>query len=129
MQDYTSGDIARTVFGRVQPDGARLQFVTGTQYSRRACANEGSAGLREGAYPPLGAEMALQIASEGLGECTERDFQRRSQNSPLSATERRLLFTTKRFHTVCTNYANRCDAPNKQIPCEEYRTADELAHR
>jgi hypothetical protein len=47
------------------------------------------------------AEMALQLASERLGEREERDFQRRHENSPSPATERRILLTAKRFHTVC----------------------------
>jgi len=51
--------------------------------------------------------MALQLASESLGEREERDFQRRRENPPSPATERRLLLTTKRFHTVCKNYETR----------------------
>ena len=51
--------------------------------------------------------MALQLASESLGEREERDFQRRRENppSPAPANERRLLLTAKRFHTVCLIYA------------------------
>jgi len=52
----------------------------------------------------MGAEMALQLASESLGEREERDFQRRLENPPSPATERRLLLTAKRFHTVCLRY-------------------------
>jgi len=55
----------------------------------------------------MGAEMALQLASESLGEREERDFQRRLENPPSPATERRLLLTAKRFHTVCKNYETR----------------------
>jgi hypothetical protein len=54
----------------------------------------------------MGAEMALQLASESLGEREERDFQRRLENPPSPATERRLLLTAKRFHTVCVSFAN-----------------------
>ena len=49
--------------------------------------------------------MALQLASESLGEREERDFQRRRENPPSPANERRLLLTAKRFHTVCLNFA------------------------
>jgi len=49
----------------------------------------------------MGAEMALQLASESLGEREERDFQRRRENPPSPATETRLLLTAKCFHTVC----------------------------
>jgi hypothetical protein len=49
------------------------------------------------------AEMALQLASERLVEREERDFQRRRENPPSPATERRLLLTAKRFHTCQTN--------------------------
>jgi hypothetical protein len=61
----------------------------------------------------MGAEMALQLASESLGEREERDFQRRLENPPSPATERRLLFTAKRFHTVCLKYtrAERFGSP------------------
>jgi hypothetical protein len=52
----------------------------------------------------MGAEMALQLASESLGEREGRDFQRRRENPPSPATERRLLLTTKRFHTVCKTF-------------------------
>ena len=45
--------------------------------------------------------MALQLASESLGEREERDFQRRRENPPSPANERRLLLTAMRFHTVC----------------------------
>jgi hypothetical protein len=45
--------------------------------------------------------MALQLASESLGEREGRDFQRRRENPPSPATERRLLLTAKCFHTVC----------------------------
>jgi hypothetical protein len=48
--------------------------------------------------------MALQLATESLGEREERDFQRRLENPPSPATERRLLLTAKRFHTVCKIY-------------------------
>ena len=51
--------------------------------------------------------MALQLASESLGEREERDFQRRRENPPSPATERRLLLTAKRFHTVCIGYAHK----------------------
>ena len=51
--------------------------------------------------------MALQLASESLGEREGRDFQRRRENPPSPATERRLLLTTKRFHTVCLSFAQR----------------------
>ena len=54
--------------------------------------------------------MALQLASESLGEREERDFQRRLENPPSLATERRLLLTAKRFHTVCKNF---CSGPPK----------------
>ncbi len=50
--------------------------------------------------------MALQLASESLGEREARDFQRRRENPPSPATERQLLLTTKRFHTVWLNYEN-----------------------
>ena len=48
--------------------------------------------------------MALQLATESLGEREERDFQRRLENPPSPATERRLLLTAKRFHTVCVSF-------------------------
>jgi len=51
----------------------------------------------------MGAEMALQLTSESLGEREGRDFQRRRENPPSPATERRLLLTTKHFHTVWLN--------------------------
>ena len=46
--------------------------------------------------------MAVQLVSETLWEREERDFQRRRENPPSPATERRLLLTAKRFHTVCS---------------------------
>jgi hypothetical protein len=60
----------------------------------------------------MGAEMALQLASESLGEREERDFQRRLENPPSPATERRLLLTAKRFHTVCKIFGLRGNACN-----------------
>jgi len=53
--------------------------------------------------------MALQLTSESLGEREGRDFQRRRENPPSPATERRLLLTTKHFHTVWLNYATVAD--------------------
>jgi hypothetical protein len=53
----------------------------------------------------MGAEMALQLASESLGEREGRDFQRRRENPPSPATERRLLLTAKCFHTVFRGFA------------------------
>ena len=57
--------------------------------------------------------MALQLASESLGESEERDFQRRRENPPSPATERRLLLTAKRFHTVCLSYARTSTARSR----------------
>jgi hypothetical protein len=37
-------------------------------------------------------------------EREERDFQRRRENPPSPATERRLLLTAKRFHTACKTF-------------------------
>ncbi len=48
--------------------------------------------------------MALQLVSETLWEREERDFQRRRENPPSPATERRLLLTAKRFHTACKTF-------------------------
>ena len=51
--------------------------------------------------------MALQLASESLGEREERDFPGRRENPPSPATERRLLLTAKRFDTVCLIFVRR----------------------
>jgi hypothetical protein len=70
--------------------------------------------------------MALQLASESLGEREGRDFQRRRENPPSPATERRLLLTTKRFHTVCnifeTNLAviNINELGRAKVRCETF---------
>ena len=55
--------------------------------------------------------MALRLASGSFRERKRVRFHRRCENSPSPVTERRLLLTAKRFHTVWLIYAQNQHQP------------------